>query len=574
MGSAKIAHMKKYLETKKVWLLVVLIIIGALLRFYNLQWDQGFFLHPDERNIGYAVGNLDFAADDYNPNFFAYGTFPIYLLKILAGDDFAQVLLTGRFISAVLSTALIPLTFFFTKKILQLKQTSHSKQDLYAFIAAIVITFVPGMIQFAHFATFELILTFLYFLAAYSALLLSKSPRWRNYLLLSLILATSFATKIVSVTVFPLLLFAHILANKKKSILQILFSTKLILSLLVTLAVSFLLSPYNLLDWEAFTGSMEYEGSLADGSLVVFYTQQFLETTRGVYQFFKVFPYILGWALLVVACLGLVYYLLKLTKQILSGIRNRKLQEIDPILHVLAPMLFYLIPHLILFLKWTRYMVPVLPFLVVLSVVFLSELLGKYKLGKQKLAQWLVMVVVIVPVVLQGVNFTSKYLDNDPRVDAAEWVADNVEPNSLIISEVYDLGVVPIERKYSSGSIELFHFYELGNSPDATVEQLQQLQTEADYIILPSNRIYPTRARLRNIYPEAAKFYEELFKGESGYELVAHFERERWSDYLLEKYNGNKANSKITPYSDFFEADESFAVFDAPQVLIFKNTNK
>ena len=64
------------------WLLLFIIITGASLRFYNLNWDQGNFFHPDERNIAAAVSRLSFF-DQLNPKFFAYGSFPIYLTRAL-----------------------------------------------------------------------------------------------------------------------------------------------------------------------------------------------------------------------------------------------------------------------------------------------------------------------------------------------------------------------------------------------------------------------------------------------------------------------------------------------------------
>ena len=50
--------------------------------FYNLNWGAPFYFHPDERNIASSIVQLKFP-DNLNPNFFAYGAFPIYLIFIL-----------------------------------------------------------------------------------------------------------------------------------------------------------------------------------------------------------------------------------------------------------------------------------------------------------------------------------------------------------------------------------------------------------------------------------------------------------------------------------------------------------
>ena len=69
------------ISTKEKWLLLSLIFLGTYLRFYNLDWGVPF-LHPDEFNIGLGVSRLQFP-DNLNPDFFAYGSFPIYITYLL-----------------------------------------------------------------------------------------------------------------------------------------------------------------------------------------------------------------------------------------------------------------------------------------------------------------------------------------------------------------------------------------------------------------------------------------------------------------------------------------------------------
>ena len=115
-------------------LLLTITTIGAFLRFYNLNWDGPYFSHPDERNIARAVTNLNFSKGDFDPNFFAYGSFPIYIVRGIIeianatdvaifgiGDPFSQAILISRFLSALLSTLLIPLVFFVTLHVLKFR---------------------------------------------------------------------------------------------------------------------------------------------------------------------------------------------------------------------------------------------------------------------------------------------------------------------------------------------------------------------------------------------------------------------------------------------------------------------
>ena len=84
-----------------VWLLLAIALVSLLPRLYGLNWDNNNHLHPDEREIvframclslpgGPRPDNCDPAYtgpgwffspnSPLNPHFFAYGSFPLYLL--------------------------------------------------------------------------------------------------------------------------------------------------------------------------------------------------------------------------------------------------------------------------------------------------------------------------------------------------------------------------------------------------------------------------------------------------------------------------------------------------------------
>ena len=64
-------------------LLVIIVLLGGLARFWNLAWDDGAYsFHPDEWALNQVVRRL---GSDLNPHFFFYGSFPVYLYRALAG---------------------------------------------------------------------------------------------------------------------------------------------------------------------------------------------------------------------------------------------------------------------------------------------------------------------------------------------------------------------------------------------------------------------------------------------------------------------------------------------------------
>ena len=63
--------------------LLVIVVSAVGLRLYGLGWDSGYPYspHPDERAMLYAVEriSLDSTAKNLNPQWFAYGSLPIYV---------------------------------------------------------------------------------------------------------------------------------------------------------------------------------------------------------------------------------------------------------------------------------------------------------------------------------------------------------------------------------------------------------------------------------------------------------------------------------------------------------------
>jgi 4-amino-4-deoxy-L-arabinose transferase-like glycosyltransferase len=147
--------MKKFANA----VIVILLILGAFLRIYNLNWGSPFYFHPDERNIANAITILTFPSQ-MNPHFFAYGSFPIYFVYFMIFSvnffriphaDFTQAIFLSRVCSTILSFFLIPSLYFIGKYI---------KNRTAGIIASFFCIFSTGFIQFAHFATFEMWLTF------------------------------------------------------------------------------------------------------------------------------------------------------------------------------------------------------------------------------------------------------------------------------------------------------------------------------------------------------------------------------------------------------------------------------
>src|SRR3990172_6069720 len=190
--------LKKY---KPFLLLSIVIITGSFLRFYNLDWAQGLFTHPDEYHIAASVNQLSFP-DQMHPHFFSYGTVTIYLIyftqeiiKYLSSTFNFELLtlnsfLVGRFYSALFST----LTIFVVYKICR----TFLKTKL-SLLAALLVALTPGLIQQAHFATPESVQTFFLFSCLLFIIKFIKQNKLLHLILASIFLGFALGVKISSV---------------------------------------------------------------------------------------------------------------------------------------------------------------------------------------------------------------------------------------------------------------------------------------------------------------------------------------------------------------------------------------
>jgi YYY domain-containing protein len=93
----------------------------------------------------------------------------------------------------------------------------------------------------------------------------------------------------------------------------------------------------------------------------------------------------------------------------------------------------------------------------------------------------------------------------------------------------------------------------------------------SDYIVISTNRRYDTHTRNPNRWPMTDRFYDALFGGQLGFELIQTFQETyefgpfRISDQHLPFYDS-------PGWLNEFEAEEAFHVYDHPAVMIFRKT--
>ncbi len=534
------------LLSKRTHLFVLLLtIVGALLHFYNLNWGAPFYFHPDERNIASAVSRLEFPSE-MNPQFFAYGSVPIYIIYftgILLSKfqttvvSFELAIQISRAYSALFATALIPILFLIGRKL---------KNETVGLVAAFLATTSVGFIQYAHFGTFEMWLTFFSVLLFWACLTIKHLTKQKT-LTLGLLTGILVAIKISHLVILPIIFLVIVLKKwqeKKNKLLPFFLHTISIVLLFIISAffVYYTSNPFVFIDTTSFKSTMDYESSLALGKFPVFYTGEFFNSIPIIFQFNKIYPFLLN-PLITILFIPSFFYLL--WKSIQTKNQSYKL--------LTTFFLILFLSQAFLFAKWTRYMIPTLPFVFLIIAIALSNFFNN---KRQQFNNVTMITIVIINTIFAFSYFITAFVKPDTRVAAYQFAQKTVPFASPILSEVYDLGIVPFNDSYTN--IILFNFYELdNNSPDVTTGGLQRELSQREYIVLPSQRIIKTRLMNNENFPQGNVFYKNLSNGSLGYKKIYETPCDLFCKIT---YLGNPS----------YRFEETANVFDRPTVMIFK----
>lgn len=549
------------------WILVTGLLVYS--RFINLGWGLPYPMHPDERNMANAIQGLNCVISNlkecFNPHFFAYGQFPLYLgylitffIKLFKGNiklpiSFDEAALGIRTISA-LASIINAIIIAKTIKIITKKEN-----QFLSFVSYLFIIFSPYAIQFAHFGTTESLLMMMYSAIIYYSLLFvdkeitTSSFVMKSALLIGISLATKVSAAIFLITPFLVLLFIKDqkyksqVSNCKISLVFFLYKmvdkiVDLSIFIFLIFITFFVFSPHNFINFKEFVGSMNYESEVALGRSLVFYTRQFFDTTPIYFQLEKIFPYVFGWPAYVMGLIGIISL----------NWKNRKINLLR------FAFLVYFIPSAMIYAKWSRFMAPIFPIITVFAILFLMKI---------RVIN-IIKIVIIIISILPGIAYLSIYQNQDVRFQASDWIYRNIPNNSYLLYETANVVDIPItdqrsrtkdlkenEKFYQTVS---FNFYDLDENPSLQTE-LKDHINKADYIFIPSRRIFSNHPKQK--YPILNKYYEDLFSGKLGLEKVAEFDS--FPKICL------PFTKKCFELPDE-NAEETWTVFDHPVIRIYK----
>jgi hypothetical protein len=293
---------------------------------------------------------------------------------------------------------------------------------------------------------------------------------------------------------------------------------------------------------------MNYESSVALGTIGVFYTGGFVNTTPIIYHLLFVYPFILNPINLLLIFILIPSVLINLfkTKEKLLGI-------------ALVFFIAIFFSQAFFYVKWIRYFIPTIPFLVIILVFGIKIFTDFFDKKHQKLVFNTIFIILTVTAFLFSFSyFKTVLLSTDSRIRADEFARENIQNSSKIITEIYDLGIVPFNKDFSH--ITLFDFYALDdkNTSDLKKDELNELIANSDYLIIPSQRIMRNRIINKNEFPNGYRFYKDL---DEQFELVYKTPCDIFCRIL---YIGNPV----------YALEETANVFDRPTVFIYKIKNE
>jgi len=225
-----------------------------------------------------------------------------------------------------------------------------------------------------------------------------------------------------------------------------------------------------------------------------------------------------------------------------------------------------------LYAKYLRYMLPLVPVLCLLAARLYYDLRKRTQTGggRRLLAagRW----VVVIASLCYALVIVSIYASPHSWITASDWIYRNVPPGSTLVVEAWDTALpLPLDADGRSRRAEEYNVrtVPLYDEPDGEAKwaAIADDLAASDYVIIASRRLYGSVSRLPDRYPVATRYYELLFGGELGFELVGEFTRGPvWLNPRVWPLSG-AAPGLVIP-------DESFVVYDHPRTLVLCNVGR
>ncbi len=555
-------------ESRSWWLsprlwMVGIVLFAAAVRLPNIVWDQNHLFHPDERAIANAA--LKLSLSDLNPDWFNYGSLPIYLTRgtcevtaRLTGGTcgYDGCIISGRQVSAIFGILTVFLTMVIGRRLYG---------DSSGLAAGILLAAAALHVQNSRFATVDVTLTFFVLMAAGQLALAAEDGKLWRFVVGGLFIGMAIGSKFSAMPLLLTLAVAGLASWRRVGFIAA--AKGVVLATLAVVAAFFFSEPFAILNGgeprtmanyflnSKFIANVREQSNMVRNAGAMPYTTQYMNVPKYFYELKE----LVLWGM--APLFGVVAVWATATRPVTAWRTRRAADWV---------LLSWVIPFFLISgwfeVKFPRYLLPIYPMLALWAG---DWLVTRYE--RRSIIGRLGLPLVIVGTVAATLAFTATYTRPHTVVTASEWFYSHVPPGSRVMTQDWDEGfpfALPGPNTNPSRyTIVAFPYYDIPDNP-AKVQKLAKELASSDYIVFQTKRLYGAITRApeadpkrpeRRSYPYTSHYFYQLFAGDLGYTMI-HETASRPTLFGIE------VPDEL--------ADESLTVYDHPKVVFFQNTGK
>lgn len=388
--------------------------------------------HPDEYYLIKSLSTMNLKESNFNPNQFVVGGVYLYLIGFLLfllskfnliaitsdlpfyflhPEEIAKFYLVGRFITTLYGIGIIILSYFISKKMF--------KNNIGSFISSLLILFTPLILLNAHYMYVDVPGLFWIIACLFVTAKFIERFSFKKVFLAGLFSGLACGTKVTFGTALIIPIIGILLSYKD---LRQLFKG-FALTVAVFLLFFFVTNPYFFITFpKPLVALSEHTG-------LSFSWRFYISSLK----------YGLGVPLFVFILIGI---LIKLWL-----FRENKLFEKKTVLLFLFWVLFFFVFISFFSIAFSRYILPIVPLLIILGCSGWFKLLNKLKSIKKHIG-YSIIIFVLLFTFCYGMSYEKLLVNKNIRTDAGEWIVKNIKQSSTIgMTEVpWQYQIPPIDE--------------------------------------------------------------------------------------------------------------------------------
>ncbi|HNX96655.1 MAG TPA: glycosyltransferase family 39 protein, partial [Candidatus Aminicenantes bacterium] len=533
------------------------LLTGLILRLWGIQW--GFprvDLSPDELNVWNISARLSWS--DLNTRFYNYSGLTFYLnflgaqVARLCGVELlpSTLLLINRLWSVFFGTLTILLAFFAARDFFESRKAGAW--------AAWFVALLPIHVWHSHFGTSDVGLVFWVTAAFWLAVRAYRKPLLRRFLLAGLTVGIAIGVKFNGSLAGISLVVAALAARHERRIPRLSHALGLILIAGGAALVGFfLVSPFSLIHLKATVAAFFFESAHVKGGHYGFdLSPAGFPYFPYVYQLFAAFPFAFGLPLYLITLASLPYFAIRCAKgRVLLGFSFAALY-----LGIVCSWKF--VP--------TRYLLPVLPILLVLSSYGVARLFVFNDSRGKKACLWSLAVVALGLTLAYDLSTVARFR-RDTRLCAARWASATLPPGRriVLVEPIFDRGYivphgtpgpmpfrVPLDQVMEKAYMPLFdagRFDVLARDLRRTLTEVERRQLGRGDLLCLSSMVYLRDYRLGAKAADRVRGWNSIRKNPARFRRVKVFDAPFLGRGLFMALDPMYTADFVSPTIEFYE---------------------